>query len=566
MRLRLLFILLMFPVILTAQKKYTIFFINNEYKVIKKNVETKFKDSLAVKKYLVEFQKLAYKKGYLLSSFDAIVRDTINQKFSIDFHVGERFKSAILIMSPEDLSFVRKRGSISEKMLLNAPLTPKEFKSTLTEIQNVYLNNGYPFVSVWLDSVLINENKTIEAKVVVDKGMQLKWSRLYVKGDSSISKKFVASLIGIKENTLFSEADFYQITQKIKQINFFEEIKPSEVLFTPEGVELYTYLKSKPMSSVNGIIGLQPNPLTSKMSLTGELNLKLQNVMKRGELLNIDWRSIQAQTQSLRTQLNYPYLFNSNFGVDGTFDLYKRDSTFLELNASVGINYYLSGASYIKAFYQNNSSNLLSGAANSGIANLGTVKTNAYGLSFYYNKVDYLPNPSKGLIFEAKFSAGTRTAQVNDTSEIVKSTVYRSSLHIVGFIPLAKRHVMMLRNRTNLYQAPVMYSNEAHRYGGLTTQRGFNEEELYSTSQSTFTIEYRYLVDRNSFAFLFFDQSWYENNALKYYSDKPFGFGVGFSFGTNIGIFSISYALGKQFDNPVLIRNGKIHFGYIAYF
>jgi len=48
--------------------------------------------------------------------------------------------------------------------------------------------------------------------------------------------------------------------------------------------------------------------------------------------------------------------------------------------------------------------------------------------------------------------------------------------------------------------------------------------------------------------------------------DHPFGFGAGFSFGTNIGIFSISYALGQQLNNPILMRNGKVHFGYIAYF
>ncbi|EPB65818.1 RmuC domain protein [Ancylostoma ceylanicum] len=84
----------------------------------------------------------------------------------------------------------------------------------------------------------------------------------------------------------------------------------------------------------------------------------------------------------------------------------------------------------------------------------------------------------------------------------------------------------MLRNRTNLYNAPVIYANETYRYGGLGTQRGFNEEELYATAQTTFSAEYRFLVDRNSFAFLFFDQSWYENNAEAYYKDAPYGFGA----------------------------------------
>lgn len=564
MRLFSLLIILLFPLISEGQKKYTLLFINNEYKVIKKHPETRFKDSITLKNYLKDFQSFAHKKGYLLSSFDTIGK-TGETSFYVRFSAGEKFQHAVLRTAPEEQRFLRKKGSISEKMLLKAPLNPQEFMSTLTTIQQTYLDNGYPFVNVYLDSVVILNN-SIEAVVMVDKGEQLKWSKLHVKGDSSISRKFVGSLIGIKEKSIYSESDFYRISQKLKQINYFEEIKPAEILFTPEGVELYTYLRSKPMSSVNGIIGLQPNPLTSKLSLTGELSLKLQNILKRGELLYIDWRSIQPQTQSLRSQLTYPYFFNTNFGLDGTFDLYKRDSTFLEINATAGVNYYLNGGSYIKVFYQNNTSNLLSGAANSTLQNLGSVKTNSYGIAFVYNKVDYLPNPSRGMILETKFSAGTRTAQISDTSSEVKSTVYRGMINITGFIPLAKRHVLMLRNKTNLYQAPVIYANEAHRYGGLSTQRGFNEEELYATAQTTFTAEYRFLVDRNSYAFAFFDQSWYENSSQTYYNDQPSGFGVGFSFGTNIGVFSISYALGKQFDNPVMFRNGKIHFGYIAYF
>jgi outer membrane protein assembly factor BamA len=564
MRLFYLLLILMFPFICEGQKKYTLFFINNDYKVIKKHPETRFKDSISLKNYLQDFQGFAQKRGYLLASFDTI-KKTDDVTFSVKFTAGEKFQYAILRVAPEEQRFLRKRGSISEKMLLKTPLTPQEFKSTLSLIQKTYLDNGYPFASVQLDSVVFLNN-SIDAVVVVDKGVQLKWSNLHVKGDSSISRKFVGSLIGIKVKSTYSESDFYKISQKIKQINYFEEIKPAEILFTKEGVELFTYLKSKPMSSVNGIIGLQPNPLTSKLSLTGELSLKLQNILKRGELLYIDWRSIQAQTQSLRSQLTYPYLFNTNFGLDGTFDLYKRDSTFLEINATAGVNYYLNGGSYIKVFYQNNTSNLLSGAANSTMQNLGTVKTNSYGIAFVYNKVDYLPNPTRGLVVETKFSAGTRSAQLNDTTPVIKSTVYRGLVSVSGFIPLAKRHVLMLRARANLYHAPVIYANEAHRYGGLSTQRGFNEEELYATAQTTGTVEYRFLVDKNSYAFAFYDQSWYENNSQQYYNDQPFGFGVGFSFGTTIGVFSISYALGKQFDNPVQFKNGKIHFGYIAYF
>jgi hypothetical protein len=73
-------------------------------------------------------------------------------------------------------------------------------------------------------------------------------------------------------------------------------------------------------------------------------------------------------------------------------------------------------------------------------------------------------------------------------------------------------------------------------------------------------------LDRNSHVFAFADQTWYENTSNSYSKDTPFGFGVGLSFSTNLGVFSISYGLGKQRNNPIELNNGKVHFGYIAYF
>jgi hemolysin activation/secretion protein len=149
---------------------------------------------------------------------------------------------------------------------------------------------------------------------------------------------------------------------------------------------------------------------------------------------------------------------------------------------------------------------------------------------------------------------------------VTKSSTYRSFFQIELFIPLNPRNVIRLANTSEFYYAPEIFQNEVFRFGGQSTLRGFNEEELYGTYRSVFTLEYRFLLDKNSHLFGFFDQGIYENNSVKYYRDHPFGFGAGISFGTNLGIFSVSYALGKQLSNPILLSNGKVHFGYISYF
>ena len=549
---------------LLSQKNYSMEFTTTEYQRIKKNVPLNFKDSASAMDYLIEFQLYAIKKGYLLTSFDSLQFSTNHVKIALS--VGGQFKSLNLDITKETALFLRKSSKINEKALAQIPFNPSEINRLLKTIYSTAISNGYPFVKVFFDSVEYNKQQ-VSAKLKLNLGTKYSFSKIHVKGDSSISELFISSLLDIKNGDVYNEDKLKLISAKIKQLNFIKEIKPHELLYTREGVELFLYLNSVPVSSVNGAVGLQPNNISKKLGLTGDLSLKLLNILKRGESLNLNWKSIQSQTQSLDAKINYPFLFKTPFGIDGQFHLYKRDSSFLELKSTIGLQYFLKGGSYFKAFYQNSSSSILDGGKNNpSFINLNSVSTNAYGVALFRRQLDYVPNPSKGFSLNIEIAVGTRKKLAFDTIPASKTTTYRTSFQFDWFIALTKRNVLHFAANSAFYIAPEIYQNEVYRFGGQTSFRGFNEEELYATTQSILSIEYRFLLDRNSHVFAFFDQAFYENTTSTYINDHPFGFGTGFSFGTNIGIFSISYALGKQFDNPILMRNGKVHFGYIAYF
>ena len=564
MRTILFILFFIFTSILFGQKRYTLTLSNSNYSVFKKKIPKYFSDSLEAKKYISDLQLLAIKKSYILASVDSLLY--LEKELKVSFYVGPKFGKANLTIDNTDFLFFKRYMNINEKFFREIAFTPHQISSTLKEMQHVLENNGYPFSKVFLNNIDI-DGQNLRAHISVQKNEFYKWSEIHIKGDSSISKIFLSNIIRIKPGDKFSQLELNQISKRIKQINFLKEIKNHEILFTKDGAELFLYIKSNPISSVNGVIGLQPNPKTNKVDLTGDISLKLLNVLKRGELLEFNWKSMQAQTQSLKGKINYPFIFKTPFGIDAQFNLYKRDTTYIEIKSTLGIQYFLKGGNYLKVFYQNYSSNILSGGNNNPkYVNLGSVKSNNYGLAILRKQVDYIPNPSTGFILNTEVAFGSRKSQISDTSKINISNTYRCELSLEFFVPIAKRHILRLANQTDIYYAPKIFQNEVTRFGGLTTQRGFNEEELFSTAKSLMSIEYRFLVDENSRAFLFYDQSWYENNAATYYKDHPFGFGAGFSFGTNIGIFSISYAQGKQFNNPILIKNGKVHFGYVAYF
>ncbi len=558
-------ILLLFACLsLHAQKEFYISFENESYQQFIKHPKTKFKDSTSATDYLKELQLSAISKGYLMASVDEI--DYTANTARVNFQLGNKMQGASISVEPDELQFIRKHSRLNEKFISRIPFTPRELAETMNRIQNAYLDNGYPFVSMQLTNTTI-ENDRLMATLSISRGNFYSWNKIHVRGDSSISVKYVSNLINIKADDTYRESEISRISSRIEQVPFLKEIKPSEILFTKDGAELYLYLESVPISSVNGIIGFQPNPNTQRLEFTGEINLKLLDVLHRGELLDVRWQSIQDQTQSLNSRVNYPFLFNTPFGLDGTFDLYKRDTSFLELGATAGVQYFLNRGSFLKAFYQFTSSSILSGGENNPLFfNLGNTRANSYGLSYTSNRVDYLPNPSRGFNLLVEGTVGSRRSQIADTLLEKRSLIYRGKVQLEVFIPMHKRHILRVASTTDFYSADEVFQNEVYRYGGLTSQRGFNEDELFATAKSTGTIEYRFLLDRNSHVFAFYDQSWYENNAGNYYNDSPFGFGLGFSFSTNFGVFSISYALGKQLDNPVLLSNSKVHFGYIVFF
>lgn len=553
---------LFFSVFSFSQKNYKLRFSDESYKSVKKNIQTSFRDSTEALKYAKDLRYLAIKQGFLLASLDSLWYK--KSELNIKFYLGQKFNKARIEIAPEDLKFLQAKGTVTQKMLQNLAFNPREVSQVLIKTLNTYENNGYPFCKVYLENIEYQAGDLF-AKLVVQKERQFRITKINLAGKPIVSSKLICSYIQIKEGDLFSQQKINEISSKLKLISFVNEIKPAELLFTNEGVELFLYLKTRPVSLANGVVGLQPDAKTTKLFLTGELRLKLVNTLRKAELFELNWRNIQKQTSSLKLVANVPNLFQTPFGFDGQFQLYRRDSTFLELKSTIGIQYAMKQGNYLKAFYRRNSSNVLGGAANNPtFSNLKSIETNFYGLALARQTVDYLPNPRKGMIFLLEGTIGTRKTKDSLVPKI--ETTYKGEFQIQYYLPLAKRHVLKLANFTECYFAPSYFENEVFRFGGQISLRGFNEEEIYATARSVSSIEYRFLLDQNSYLFAFYDQAWYENKATSFVTDTPFGFGAGFAFGTAIGNFSVSYALGSQKGNLIKLNDGKVHFGYIAYF
>jgi outer membrane protein assembly factor BamA len=518
------------------------------------------KNSEELRPFLRNYRLNLIDDGFFLVSTKIAKQDQNSADISVDF--DKKFERIHLKINSEQKRIFKKTGITSKINRDFMALRPSELKQLLSKILNFYLNNGYPFAEVGFQNGELEDDQ-LTCELEIKTGELFRWKSINLKGNVDISLRSLQTITGVIIDEPFSEEILSLVDKRLEQTIYFKKSKASELLFTEEGVELFVYLESQKVSSIQGAVGLQPNPVTQRVGLTGDIQVKLLNAFNKGENLDLNWRSIQPQTQALNLKFVYPYLFQTPFGIDARFNLFKRDSSFLDVKTNLGIQYQLTDGSILKAFYQLSSSDLLYGASNSIFSKLSKVRSNSYGLSFFRRKLDYIPNPMKGNSLHVEIAVGSRKTILDS---VKNSLMGRINLQYQHYFQLYGRNVLKLAANFESYYAPEIFQNELYRFGGINSFRGFNEEELFASTKFITTLEYRFIVDRNSNAFLFYDQAFYENTALNYLKDNPFGIGAGFSFGTKLGIFTISYALGKQLSNNLDFRSGKIHFGYTAYF
>jgi hypothetical protein len=201
-------------------------------------------------------------------------------------------------------------------------------------------------------------------------------------------------------------------------------------------------------------------------------------------------------------------------------------------------------------------------------------------------QLDYKFNPRRGFDFLIGGSAGTKTIFENNTiislqdplepdydfaslydSIDLKTLIIQYQYKGRVFLPLFKKSTLLLQATGAAIINEHLLQNELLRIGGNSIMRGFDEQSVTASSYHILTTEYRFLFLPNSFAAIFVDGGWVEDG-----SDEPgvydflAGFGAGVSLETKAGIFGLNYALGGIGFNNILVKNAKIHFGYINYF
>ncbi len=520
---------------------------------------------------LLEYQK----QGYLLADYDSVSVDSNVYTYYFNKHLlfhWLRLRKGNLEKKLYDEFFQSKKFA-------HTPIKHAEIQQLFEKIITYYENNGYPFASVKLDSIHIDSNG-ISAALNIQTFQKIKIDSILLKGNLKINKKFLYKYIDLQPNDSYNEKKLKQMESKLKKLPFVQLRQPPIIRITDKYNKVYLFADKKNISQLDGIVGLQPDA-NGKTILTGNLKIKLiHTLFHSGEQLDLDWQRVQALTQNFKFFFSIPYLLGTSLGTQYQLILFKKDTTFLDVQNRFGISYYFSGINHLDFFYKQHNSNLISTYGLSGITTLpdyADVRTRYYGCGIHLNLLNNSINPTKGLLLQNDLSIGNKDIQKNPKINelayknlLLHSIQYQLEGSTEYYLPkIFSRYGTLKLSAKYGYIASnsIVFKNELFRIGGLKSIRGFNEQSIFADKYIIPSLEYRFIYGENAYLMIFTDAAYYTANYnFQRSENKLYAFGTGIQFETKAGFFNLVYAIGNSFGQSPDFRTGKIHAGLISIF
>lgn len=567
----------------TAQNHYLRIYYNDTA-VQQLQLTTKFTNKLQCKNYVNLLPSLLQSKGYLAASVDSFYQDSATS--TIQLFLGDKYVWQSLTILPQQQPLLEQLG-IKKEAFTAKPINPQSILQLQEKLLDYFDNTGYPFAKIGFDSVQIANGK-VQAQLAVNKGMWYKFDSLHVLGNAKISSQFLYHYLNLQPGEAFNKEKLNTINQRLLELPFIQQSNDWNLNMLATSYSVNLYLQPKKSNQINVLIGFLPanQQLGGKLLLTGEANLNLKNAFATGETILFNWQQLQSASPRLNLGFQRPYIFNSKFGIDFGFELYKKDSAYLNLTAKLGLQYVLSARQSGKISLETFKTNLLTVDTATVIItrklpDIIDVSTTNVTVDYELNNTNYRFNPRSGNEFKISIAAGNKAIKANNTITQLKSTGFNySSLYdtiqkntyelkvktsFAHYFPTGRQSVIKTVINAGWYESPNYFRNELFQLGGYKLLRGFDEESIFTNTYAVGTLEYRYLVGINSYFNGFLDVGTV-NNKVTNTSNSYLGAGFGLAFETKQGIINISFAAGKRNDLPFNFRESKIHIGFVSIF
>jgi len=454
-----------------------------------------------------------------------------------------------------------------------------ELEEIISEALIHFEDNGHPFGKIIVASVYfykdsINEANYADVYLKVDAGPKSSIDKIEIRGNTSTKDFVIVRELRLDPGEAYSQKQVDELPKRLNRLRYFEPVMEPQFYLNSknEGV-LLIEIKEKQTNNFDGIVGYIPgNQAGEKGYLTGLVNVIMRNLFGTGRAAAIRWQQFNRFSQELELKYLEPWILGFPFNIGGGLFQRKQDTTYVQRRFDGSVE-YLATEDISASLFVSTESVIPTESGNNffTVFNSNSITT---GINLKIDTRDDPYSPTEGLLFLNSYSFSRK--KINGPFQFISPgletniNLQRISLSLSGFYQLFNRQIITLGVNGRELRGSFFEESDLFRLGGTTTLRGYREDQFLGSRIFWSNLEYRLLLTRRTFAFLFFDTGYYfrkdEPDSPAFGGIKSEGFKIGYGLGLNIetglGVLGVSFALAKG-DS---FSDGKIHFGLVNEF
>lgn len=507
------------------------------------------------------FSEKLSKTGFIENEILQTIKEN-DSSFTSKFKLGERTKYIHIYIGMDYKLFdLISATKLKDSIIIPYAETESFLNQTLSELEQ----KGFAMAKLKLINIQKKKN-LLYADLQLEPGQKRQLNTIVVKFTENIKQNnfptgHIKQINKKYKNKPFNQNTIKDVYNDFEKFRFVNQIKYPEILFTQDTTKVYVYLEKRKSNTFDGFVGFTNNE-KKKLAFSGYLDLTLENALKAGEQLSLNWRSDGNSQKTFKASIDLPYLFKSPIGIKAQIYIFKQDSIFQNTKTSIDLGYLIDYNSRIYLGYQSTESSDIQNTNNSAISDY----QNSFVTSnFEFSKPDY-NNP----IFQKKTSILLTIGIGKRASNALTESLSNQKQ---TYINLSANHNFYLNKKNSFninYQNYFLKSNdyiinELHRFGGINSIRGFVENSLQANFITAIITEYRHIISPDLFINSITDYGYYEDKSTKN-NENLIGFGLGIGIKTKNGLLKLTFTNSKtrnqdlKFYNTIASINYNLQF------
>ena len=516
------------------------------------SAETVSRKSSLVRSWLVN-------DGFLDATIDSV--KSTDDVVSIYVQEGRRYVLGNVSISYGEPYTSPERFIFSPDRFSGEPFTGDLITRISETILSDYEQLGYYLAEFRLASIKKDTlHSTVQLAAGIIPGERIRLQGVRFGGAVRNDDEYLKRVAGLKEGDVISPGLFARGRQNLVNSGLFEDVSDGELVFVDESPFVLYEVDEQQLNFFDGLIGYQPGP-SGSASIVGYGDILLRNTIAPGNVIDLRYEQLQPLVSKLNLSIGQQFLGGLPVNIGAGLHFTQQDSSYLVRDFSLNGGYRLLPGFKINAHVR---------AERSSVSDSGPVteavdsRANFYGVGFHLQNVNRYRVPTSGFEASVLLERGRRFINDEriqpDRDRSFSQTILRSMVR--GYLPLGDRRVLAPMVNAMFLESPEFLITDLFRFGGAESLRGFREDQFRGSSVVWGELEGRYMLERNSYLFLFGAYGYYERprllnderNVLAV-NETLRSLGFGLAFESPLGIIKFSYAVSPD-EN---LSNGNVH-------